>query len=63
MRSMVEGVRQLGPLRHTADAARHLPQQGEETVRPIPHAATFAFFTCDSRAVSAPGVMPSMRPA
>ena len=27
------------------------------------HAGTFAFFTYDSRAVRAPGVMPSMRPA
>ena len=65
---MVEGVKARAdergfPLRHAAGAARHLPQEGEETDLQTPHAATFAFFTCDSRAVRAPGVMPSMRPA
>ena len=37
--------------------------EGEETVSQTSHAATFAFFTCDSNAVRAPGVIPSMRPA
>lgn len=68
MRSMVEGAKARAggpafPLRHAASAARHLPQEGEETDGHIAHAGAFAFFTCDSRAVRAPGVMPSIRPA